>query len=489
MPVSGQNSAFLAWIHGHGHLPKMVNNPDVSVSANSSGRLQLVSVDATPIQVAEDFCRYMNAKGTIRISQERFNLILNSAGWAKYFDPFGFRVDGNSVVFRSSWSDAWEVKYVESRGKWDVKRIDDFDSSIHDGWKLVVPIAYRRYIDICQLRGVSPVSKSQYGINWLSNGMRNLRDDLGWMQVTSGPSERDEWAAFLDVASVAEEWIRARVSLTNAKRLSELSISVEQYSRLRKFLSIERMEGWVHATFSFESILYFAERRCSLEHAIEWRNRAIASDDEAAIWIQNQIPIQVAESFILSGCTTRESLTWALCGVMSFDEAQKWTSIKLDPISVSRWKDVGFNSTDDVEAWLKVTVDPSQAVFMRENNFEIFENSPENYARGNWAVRHKQSGGVLSRADLHNLSANGVLISTVLNDASIGRVSIDQSIGWRLAGFEPEESTKWISVGIDSDTAKRYRKFGFGPNQTRDLLNSKTAPTRALSYGVVPTGQ
>ena len=107
-----------------------------------------------------------------------------------------------------------------------------------------------------------------------------------------------------------------------------------------------------------------------------------------------------------------------------------------------------------------------------------------------------------------------VNIEDVFNDISISEVTFEASLAWRSAGFTLDEHIFWVGLGVDLhhalpwlnsgfdlreyiswravninvNTAGRYKKLGYGPGQSKSLIEQKISPTRAVQEGIEPTG-
>ena len=62
------------------------------------------------------------------------------------------------------------------------------------------------------------------------------------------------------------------------------------------------------------------------------------------------------------------------------------------------------------------------------------------------------------------------------------------ALPWLNSGFDLREYVSWRAVNINVNTAGRYKKLGYGPGQSKSLIEQKMSPTRAVQEGIEPIG-
>jgi hypothetical protein len=79
-------------------------------------------------------------------------------------------------------------------------------------------------------------------------------------------------------------------------------------------------------------------------------------------------------------------------------------------------------------------------------------------------------------------------VAEILKDLQETELEVSQVIKWRSLEFELHEYTLWIAQGIKPDVAARYKKFDFGPMQSKELIERKIPPSHAIEQGILPSG-
>ena len=67
-------------------------------------------------------------------------------------------------------------------------------------------------------------------------------------------------------------------------------------------------------------------------------------------------------------------------------------------------------------------------------------------------------------------------------------MDLNKAMPWLASGFDLREFLSWKALNINVSTASRYKKFGYGPRQSKSLIEQKVSPTRAVQDGIEPTG-
>lgn len=461
------------------------NNPEISVSDSRIGRLKDNSAGSTAWDVAHDFSRYLKSRGVDFLSRNGFFSILNSPGWSPFFDPFSSRVDGSSIAFRTSWDDAWDVFYNKRAKRWEVKKLERFDPSVHDGWKVIVPYLYKSYVESCV--GVRrPISKELYGVNWLSEGFENLKQHVPTMAVFSGHRERDLWIGQFGSFNVALSWISTGVSASDAKKFANLGLQPQVISMMKRQYPdhLSNLETWINNDFELSVIKKNIQQNVSIKVALSWRGCEFFSDDDVANWVN--------------------------AGFNRSEEAVEWKKFGFFPIEAREWIENGFSRADEAERWSALVGSATLSKRLRESGCSIRQENQSTL------LQHNPTGtDLINFRELTLRYPRGASkIEEVLNDLSTPSMTFEASLAWRDAGFTLDEHIFWVGLGVDLNkampwlssgfdlreflswkaininvsTASRYKKFGYGPRQSKSLIEQKVSPTRAVQDGIEPTG-
>jgi hypothetical protein len=460
MSPEDQESKLRTWIEGYGQFGGN-SNPDVSLSNSVGGQLQQSASSATPCDVAEDFKRYLTAKGVNSLSPQRFQLILRSTGWGRFFDPFMSSVSQSSAVFRATWDDAWEVVRSEDTAKWIVKNFCINPETKYDGWRLVLPNIYTEYVNSCNASKRENVEKSEFVKNWLTCGLQNLREEIQWIYFFSGPSERDRWIPISRDVNILSKWLATGLGANDSKKLSKLGFDsfVDLFNS--RNLNLEAIEEWVNAGFANDVIVEFLNNNISLEIAKLWRDSNIVPLIGVLGWFRN--------------------------GFKYPSEASNWIAIGFNAQAATLWKNFGFEPVVDVRLWSNLINRPEIVRIFIERGYQILET--KRIHGTSLTAQHVMSGKTFDPMDfekIKNLPFDA--LEETLDDWDKSKFTLAEIIKWRKLGFVLDEYSMWIDQDIQPQTAQRFKKYHFGPIQAGELSRNKISPSRAKEQGIAPTG-
>jgi len=461
MNAEDSEAKLRTWVEGFGRFGGN-SNPDISLSNSVIASLQTSAKLATPKEVAEDFRRFAIAKGFSLITQERFMMIMRSEGWSTFFDPFVSSVSKSSLVFRGNWNDAWEVSCHGNVGGWIINKVDLDSQTKFDGWRSVIPALYLDYVENCRLVNRRTTEKLEYAKNWLTCGLKNLRSEIMWMHLFSGPTERDQWLTVSGDITVLKGWLASGLDPNESKKMMELEFEPIEARSIANISTLDVLTKWINAGFAREIILEFICLSISLEAAQDWRDRKVIALSKVSEWHRN--------------------------GIVIPSEAEDWASYGFHPQEAAAWMENGFNSASEAEVWRSVLDRADLAKLLLDQGCKIKEIDSRGPQR--WVILHDNSGKEICYKELReveNLSPSSLL--DVLKDMEVSEFSAPEIVQWRSFDFNLNEYRLWIAQGIKPAIAQRYRKCNFGPIQTKQLLEKKIPPTHALEKGIVPSGE
>lgn len=460
MASEERESKLRTWIEGYGQFGSTYN-PDVSMSSNIAGRLQLSANLASPYEVADDLRRYLKSKGYEQFTPDRFFMVMRSAGWATFFDPFISNLTKSSIVFRNGWDESWQLHHPQDSVAWKIERFSFDPTAKYDGWRIAFPYIYKRYSELCLESNRYSVNRVDFVKNWLSCGVTNLQKQIHWMYLFSGPLERDHWISYFDDIQVLKNWLRTGIDPENSTRLIKLGFDSEDNLSIIKNTKVSEVSNWLQSGYSKELVLNFIRNKVSKETADSWRLSGVVPISDVSKWILNGFNLPI--------------------------DAEDWVSNKFDLGTAVRWKQWGFDDAVEANIWKSIISQPDLARFLIDSGCELSEHRLGN-SRISY-IFHRISGKSLGYKEMKSMEFLPLsTVAEILKDLQETEFEVSQVIRWRSLGFELHEYPLWIAQGIKPDVAVRYKKFDFGPMQSKDLIERKIPPSHAIEQGIHPTG-
>lgn len=452
------------WVEGYGHFGRGPHS-NVHLSRNFAGRFQESADSASTYEVAEDYMRYLKLKGYAEITAGRFNLLLKSGGWSRYFDPFISNLKPPSIVFRGSLDDAWEVRHRNNSESWELHKFEFNADGKFEGWRIAIPFLYKEFLENRFKGDAQDQEKIVYAKNWLSCGLNNLKSEIRWMYFFDGPIERDEWLTEFGGFDAAFPWLTVGRSATESKQLSDAGFTPHQImasdfaEKIKNFQTPNPLLPWIKSGLSGGDIRMFMLQDISVDVATQW---------------MDTFPMESVQQWVENGFKSPEDVTG-------------WISNEFEPTSASAWKYFGFPSPDEAAAWRNVVSKPELAQTLKSGGYQLHVADPNE--SGTQCVMHSESGTILTRKDLKSLEQlSRATVEGIIRDVLEVGFAITDVIRWRSHGFDSSEYPSWIAVHINPQTAARYKNFGFGPTQAATLIRDNIPPSHAIRQGISPTG-
>jgi hypothetical protein len=388
-------------------------------------------------------------------------MVMRSAGWATFFDPFISNLTKSSIVFRNGWDESWQLHHPEDSVAWKIERFSFDPTAKYDGWRIAFPYIYKRYAEFCLESNRNSVNRVDFVKNWLSCGVTNLQKQIHWMYLFSGPLERDHWISFFDDIQVLKKWLRTGIDPERSTSFIKLGFDSEDNLSSIKNTKVSEVSNWIQSGYSKELVLNFILNKVSKETADSWRLSGVVPISEVCKWILNGFNLP--------------------------KDAEDWVSNKFDVGTAVRWKQWGFDDAVEANIWKSIISQPDLARFLIDNGCDLIDHHSGNSSFRH--VLHRISGKTFGFKEMKAIEFLPLSnVAEILKDLQETELEVSQVIKWRSLEFELHEYTLWIAQGIKPDVAARYKKFDFGPMQSKELIERKIPPSHAIEQGILPSG-